>query len=92
MKAHFEHDPRKSGLNEDRHGVSLKEARGLWRGAHVIVPARNVTGESRSAILGKLRGRVYVAIFTVRRGATRVISCHKADSRWVRIYEKYLGK
>ncbi|MBI5744135.1 MAG: BrnT family toxin [Elusimicrobia bacterium] len=91
MKAHFEHDPRKSGLNEARHGVTLHEARNLWRAAHVIIPARNVTGESRFAILGKLRGRVYVAIFAVRRGATRVISCHKADKKWVGIYEKYLG-
>lgn len=92
MKAPFDHDPGKSGLNETRHGLSLKDARWLWRAAHVIVPARNVTGENRSAIVGKLHGRVYVAIFTVRQGVTRIISCHKADGRWVRIYEKYLGE
>lgn len=91
MSARFEHDPRKSGLNERRHGIALPDARNLWRVAHVIVPARNVTGEDRSAILGKLHGRVYVAIFTVRHGTARIISCHKADKRWVRIYEKHLG-
>jgi len=91
MSARFEHDPLKSGINEVRHGIALPDARNLWRAAHVIVPAKNVTGENRYAILGKLHGRVYIAIFTVRHRVTRIISCHKADRRWVKIYEKYLG-
>lgn len=91
MNAQFDHDPRKSGINERRHGIALPDARGLWRVAHVIVPARNVTGENRYAILAKLHGRVYIAIFTLRQGTARIISCHKADKRWVKIYEKYLG-
>ena len=85
----FNHDPRKNELNEARHGIGLTEARNLWKTTHVIIPARNVTGENRFAILGKMRGRIYIAIFTMRGETSRIISCHRADTKWEKIYEKY---
>ena len=42
---HFEFDPAKSRLNEERHGVDLEWAQGLWDVTHVIIPAKNVIGE-----------------------------------------------
>ena len=84
----FEFDPEKSRTNEERHGMGLGEARRLWGAAHVVIPAKDVGGESRYAILGKMDGDVYVAIFTKRGAAVRLISCHRADVRWERIYER----
>lgn len=83
----FEYDPGKNRGNEERHGVSLSEAEGLWARTHVIVPAKNVLGEGRCAIIGDLDGKIYVAIFTRRGDIVRLISCHRADRRWEKIYE-----
>ena len=84
---HFEFDPKKSLLNEERHGVGLEWAQGLWDDTHVIIPAKNVTGESRFLILARVKSKCYAAIFTKRGEAIRLISCHRADRRLEKIYE-----
>ena len=84
---HFEFDPEKSRRNEEQHGVDLEWAEGLWDVTHVIIPAKNVVGESRFLILAKIGGKSYVAVSTRRGEATRLISCHRADRRLERIYE-----
>ena len=84
----FVFDPNKNVSNKDRHGISLEEAEVLWEGTHVIIPAKNVS-EPRFAILGKWQGKLYAAIFTQREENIRIISCHRADKRWERIYNEY---
>jgi uncharacterized DUF497 family protein len=86
----FEFDPKKIRLNKERHGVDLAWAQELWDEAHVIIPAKNVTGESRCLILAKMEGECYAAVFTMRREAIRLISCHRADRRLERIYESHV--
>ena len=88
--AEFEYDPEKSESNRDRHGIDFAEAQKLWDGPHIIIPAKNIMEESRSAILGHIGKHVYMAVFTVRSGRFRVISCHRADKKWVKIYETSL--
>lgn len=44
---HFEFDPIKSERNKKRHGGDLKWAQGLWDVTHIIIPAKDVIGESR---------------------------------------------
>ena len=83
----FEFDPEKSRLNKERHGLDLAWAQELWDETHVIIPAKNVTGESRCLILAKVGGRCYAAVFTRRDEAIRLISCHRADRRLERVYE-----
>lgn len=87
---HFEYDATKSRTNKEQHGINFAEAQDLWESAHVIIPAKNVVGESRYAILGKINGKIYVAIFARRGDTIRLISCHRADKRWVKIYEQYI--
>ena len=89
---HFEFDPDKSKSNLKRHGIDFLHAQDLWDETHVIIPAKNVAGESRCVILGKLAEKLYAAIFTRRNEAIRLISCHRADERWERIYGKYIEK
>ena len=86
--AEFEYDPEKSRANKQRHGIDFEETQELWKGPHVIIRAKNVLGENRSAILGVAGRRVYMAIFTGRGEGIRIISCHRADKKWVKIYEK----
>ncbi|MEP6891813.1 MAG: BrnT family toxin [Nitrospirota bacterium] len=84
---HFEFDPIKSERNKKRHGVDLEWAQGLWDVTHIIIPAKDVIGESRCLILAKIGSKCYAAVFTRRGEAVRLISCHRADHRLERIYE-----
>jgi uncharacterized DUF497 family protein len=86
----FEFDPRKNESNIARHGVDFVEAQELWDSTHVIIPARHVRGEQRYAILGFLRGELHLGIFTRRKNRTRLITCHRADQTWERIYAQKL--
>ena len=86
----FEFDPRKNELNAECHGVDFVEAQELWKKTPVIIAARDVRGAPRYAILGMLLGELHVAIYTMRKHRIRLISCHRADPRWERIYEQKL--
>jgi uncharacterized protein len=83
----FEYDRKKNAANRSRHGIDFVEAQRLWRAPHAIVPAGMVGGETREAVLGKIDGELYLAIFTRREGRIRLISCHRADGKWEGIYE-----
>jgi uncharacterized DUF497 family protein len=86
----FEFDPRKNESNVLRHGIDFVEAQELWKSTHVIIPVCEVSGERRYAILGMLEGELHLAIFTWRRHRARLITCHRADQRWEKIYAQKL--
>ncbi len=90
MKPLFEFDAEKNKRNKEKHGLDLIEAQTLWDDAHFTIPARDVGGENRSAILGRVKGRLHVAVFTSRSSAVRIISYHIADKRLNRIYERLI--
>lgn len=85
--ARFEFDADKSRRNAARHGVSLAWAVRLWSRDHVIVPAKEASGEPRWLILAKVDGRCFMAVFARRGRSYRIISCHRADTRYERVYE-----
>ena len=87
----FEFDESKSRANKTKHGIDFATAQKLWLSTHVAIPAKNVSGENRWAIIGVIGHTFYVAIYTVRNEKIRIISCHRADRRWVKIYEKQTG-
>ena len=86
----FEFDPAKNKINKEKHGIDFVKAKELWQRDRVIIPARKVSGESRFAIVGTIQNKHYVAIFTQRKDKIRIISCHPADKKWRKIYEKYV--
>jgi len=85
----FEYDKSKSDINKKKHGVDFIESQKIWLSDHVIIPTKTVSEENRKAIIGMIDQKFYVTIFTERDGNVRIISCHKADKRWVKIYENY---
>ena len=89
MVRRFESDPEKSKANARRHGVDFEQASKIWFSKHVVIPAKIVDGERRWAIIGTLDGAICLAIFVIRAGRTRIITCHRADERLVRKYEEY---
>ena len=82
----FESDPLKEESNLSKHGVDFIEAQELWEVRNVVSRAGRVKGEERWGIVGRLRDRLYVAIFTLRGGRVRLISCHRADANWEKLY------
>lgn len=76
----FEWDPKKSNFNKKKHGVSFSQATAIWQGVHINLNniAKSSEGESRSATLGLIGGKVYTAIWTKRNERIRIISVRRA--------------
>lgn len=89
---HFDYDPEKSRKNLEKHAIDFEEAKELWTNTHIIIPAKNIEDEVRFAILGKIRKRTCMAIYTEREGRIRIISCHRAGKKWEKIYNEYIKK
>lgn len=76
----FEWDPEKSAANKRKHGIDFKDAQKIWK-AKVIVEAQALTveGEIRKATVGEINKKLWVAIWTPRKGKARFISVHRAE-------------
>lgn len=84
----FEYDPAKSEKNREKHGISLEAARALWRTAGVEVAART-TDEPRFLRIGKVEGKLYSAVFTLREGRIRLISVRRSRELEAAIYMRW---
>jgi uncharacterized DUF497 family protein len=73
----FEFDPAKSAANREKHGIDFIEAQVLWAVWALEVPVV-WPGEPRFLRIAPLGGRVWVAVFTWRSGAIRIISVRRA--------------
>ena len=74
-------DENKDKLNQEKHGISFKEARDfIFEGPNIL--ASDVAydkGESRHAVLGKKDGQYFVGIFTMPGdNIIRIISVRRA--------------
>jgi uncharacterized DUF497 family protein len=84
----FEFDPEKSAANLAKHGIDFEDAKALWADDDRIeVEARSQT-EPRRAMIGMIEGRLWVAFFTLRAEAIRIISVRRARDREVKAYER----
>ncbi|MBF0166942.1 MAG: BrnT family toxin [Alphaproteobacteria bacterium] len=88
MKSEF--DPEKDAANRVKHGLSL------GFGARVLadpdrlelLDVRCDYAEDRFIAYGKVQGRVYVCVFTLRGRTCRIISVRKANDRETSRYHK----
>lgn len=76
----FEWDSAKSTENKRKHGLSFEEAIVMWDGTRVDVEdlAHSEDGEQRSATMGWVGTKLYVAIWTKRGRKIRLISIRRA--------------
>ncbi len=58
-----------------------------WDSALIVEDVRRDYGERRFQALGQIDRRLYMLVFTPRKGTTHVISLRKANEREVRRYE-----
>lgn len=85
---HFEWDPEKNKANRIKHGISFERAIAIWESVHLEVEdiARSEEGEARSATIGWIDGKLYVAVWTQREDKIRLISVRRARRNEERIF------
>ena len=85
----FEYDENKSVENRKKHGIDFIEAQKLWKKDDaVVIPAKLVEDEVRYALIFTLYDKCYVAIFTLRDGAYRIISVRRCRKKEEALYHE----
>ena len=79
----FEWDDAKSNRCLTRRGFDFTHAARAFLDPRRSVAAdhRRDYGETRYRLLGTIDGRVYVVVYTIRRGVIRIISARRANAR-----------
>jgi uncharacterized DUF497 family protein len=89
----FEWDEQKDRINIRKHGISFEDAKAIFEDVRITaVDSRQPYGEIRKISLGMIHGRVCVAVYTERKGVTRIISARKANQRERRRYNEYIKR
>lgn len=84
----FEFDPEKSAANLAKHGIDFEAAQALWADNDAVeIDARSET-EPRSAVIGLIGDRLWIAFVTRRGAAVRIISVRRAREDEATIYER----
>ena len=82
MADQYEWDSTKRASNLAKHGIDFNEiARFEWATAAVVPDRRVDYGEARFRAYGRLDGRAYVVIFTMRGEVYRIVSFRRANGR-----------
>ncbi len=84
----FEFDEDKCKINELRHGINFETAKKLWLDSNLIVGPATSVAEERWAAIGKIDDKCWLAIFTYRGSAIRLITCRRARLEEVLTYEE----
>ena len=83
----FEFDPEKSEANKAKHVIDFVEGQALWEDPDRLqLPART-QGEPRLMLIGRIGGKNWSAIFTIRDDRTRIISIRRSRTKEVEQYE-----
>ena len=85
----FEHDPKKSAINKLKHGITQEDVQELWRVPAVEMPAKSVN-EPRYMIVGKIQGKFYSCVYTMRGENIRLISARRSREFEEKIYYDYV--
>ena len=83
----FEYDENKSQSNLIKHGIDFVEAQKLWDDPNRLGISARTQDESRSLVLGKIKGKHWSAITTDRPPNIRIISVRRSRTEEVNLYE-----
>ena len=83
----FEFDPAKSAANKDKHGIDFVEAQALWLDDGLVDAPITSEDEPRFLVIGRLEGKHWTAVCTLRGEAVRIISVRRARKTEVMFYE-----
>ena len=85
----FAYDKNKSATNKAKHGISLEEAKELWLVPSVEVEATTID-EPRFMLIGRINGKFYSCIYTLRDDAIRLISARRSRKTEEEIYHEII--
>lgn len=86
---YFLYDAAKSAYNQEKHGISFDEARGLWNDRHLLEMAAAKRGERRRMVIARMGGTYWSAIITYRGAAIRIISVRRSTKKEARLYDQH---
>lgn len=91
MDDRFEFDSNKSRINREKHGITFGFARGIWLDQDMVVLQARTEQEERFLAIGKIDGRLWTVVFTLREERIRIISARRsraterAQYEWQRV-------
>jgi uncharacterized DUF497 family protein len=83
----FEYDKHKSAANAEKHGIDFEAAQQLWLDPDLLVIPAKTVDEPRSLVIGRIRGKPWSAVITMRGDSVRIISVRRARAKEVELYE-----
>jgi uncharacterized protein len=84
----FEFDPEKSAANLAKHGIDFVQAQRLWSDARLIIGPSDYPDEARLLAIGRLDGKLWTAVVTLRDEMIRIISVRRSRQAEVEGYER----
>lgn len=81
----FEWDESKNSINLEKHGISLSEASIIWKGPVLELESHHL-GEPRKLAIGKIDGKFWTVIFTLRGMTIRMISARRSRDNEKKLY------
>ena len=84
----FEWDEREAQINLVRHGVPFAYAARIFLDPRMVEfdASRVADQEARRKAVGRIEGRLYVVVFTDRKGVRRLISARRTNAMEERAY------
>ena len=84
----FEWDSQKSESNKAKHKIDFESAKSLWTDPDRIEILAPYPLENRYILIGKIDNQIWSAIYTIREGATRIISVRRSRKQEKKLYEQ----
>jgi uncharacterized protein len=83
----FEFDPAKNAANKAKHGIDFVEAQALWQDDGLADAPVVSDGEPRFLVIGRIDGKHWTAVCTLRGEVVRIISVRRARKTEVMFYD-----
>ena len=87
----FEWDDKKSSSNKIKHGIAFDKAKDLWNDSNRVEIETSYPIEERAILIGKVKNKLWTAIFTQREDTIRIISVRRARKRETKLYDQKNG-
>ena len=84
----YDWDDAKNAINEDKHGISFRDAMELWDDEHRLVTVVKRGGEVRKFAISRWRGSYWAVVYAERGWKVRIISARRASRKEVSSYDK----
>ena len=83
----FEYDPDKSAANLAKHGIDFDVAQAIWDDDALTVAPARTEEEARWLAVGRIGGRHWTAVYTLRGETVRIISVRRSRGDEIDAYQ-----